>query len=130
MVRSLANVILKKVWARLLLLRQRLLQEEENTRKQNESRQENLLADLALSAKEQIQNQVEKDLDPRLDILLAKKVKPQAMRKKESVMKKERHVKLGSNFQIAKAAKMQFKSSDPQDEDTPADNDSTLFKFA
>ena len=50
MVRSLANVILKKEWARLVLLRQRLLQKEENTKKQKESRQEKLLADLALSA--------------------------------------------------------------------------------
>ena len=50
MVRSLANVILEKVWDRLLLLRQRLLQKEENTKKQKESRQEKLLADLALSA--------------------------------------------------------------------------------
>ena len=47
-----------------------MLQEEENTRKQKGSRQENLLEDLALSAKEQIQNQVEKDLEPRLDMLL------------------------------------------------------------
>ena len=97
MVQSLANVILKKVWARLLLLRQRLLQEEENPRKQKESRQENLLADLALSAQEQTQNQVGKDLEPRLDMLLAQKVKPQAMRKKEPVAKKERNVKFGSN---------------------------------
>ena len=72
MVRSLANVILKKVWARLLLLRQKLLQEED-TKKQKESRQENLLADLDFSAKEQIQIQVGKDLEPRLDILLAQK---------------------------------------------------------
>ena len=40
------------------------------------------MADLALSAKEQIANQVEKDLEPKLDLLLAQKVKPQAMRKK------------------------------------------------
>ena len=89
MVRSLANVLLKKVWAKLLLFRQRLLQEEENSKKQKQSRQENLLAILALSAKEQIQNQVEKKLEPKLDMLLAQKVKPQAMRKKEAVAKKE-----------------------------------------
>ena len=56
MVRSLANVILLRVWAKLLLLRQRAIQEEENSKKQKESRQENLLANLALSAAEQIQN--------------------------------------------------------------------------
>ena len=76
MVRSLANVILKRVWARLLLLRERSIQEEQNTKKQKEQRQEKLMADLALSAREQIQHQVEKDLEPRLDILLAQKVKP------------------------------------------------------
>ena len=89
MVRSLANVKLKKVWARLLLLRQRVLQEEENTKKQKENRQESLMADLALSAKEQIANQVEKDLEPKLDLLLAQKVKPQAMRRKDSVFLKK-----------------------------------------
>ena len=55
MVRSLANVMLKKVWARLLLLRHRALQEEENTKKQKESWQESLMADLALSAQEKFQ---------------------------------------------------------------------------
>ena len=39
MVRSLANVTPKKVWARLLLLRQRSIQEEENSKKQKESNQ-------------------------------------------------------------------------------------------
>ena len=51
----------------------KMLKEEENTKTQKERRQENLLADLAFSAKEQIQNQVEKDLKPKLDELLAKK---------------------------------------------------------
>ena len=78
MVRSLAILILKKVWAKLLLLRQRSIQDEENSKKQKESRQENLLANLALSAREQIQNQVEKDL-PKLDMFLAQRVKPHAM---------------------------------------------------
>ena len=76
MVRSLANVFPKKVWAKLLVLRQKLLKEEENPRKQKESRQENLMADLAISAKEQIQNQVEKYLEPKLDELLARKSNP------------------------------------------------------
>ena len=52
------------------------------------------------------------------------------MRKKEPVAKKERNVKFGSNSQNAKAVKQQFKRSDPQDEDNPVDNESTLFKFA
>ena len=50
MVRSLANVVLKKVWAKLLLLRQKSIQDEENSKKQKESCQENILANLALSA--------------------------------------------------------------------------------
>ena len=64
LVRSLANVILKKVWAKLLLLRQRSIQKEENSKKQKEGHQESLLANLALSACEQIQKQVEEDLEP------------------------------------------------------------------
>ena len=73
---------------------------------------------------------MEKDLEPRLDMLLAQKVKPQAMRNKEPVAKKERHGKFGSNTQKSTAARKQFKRSDPQDEDNPVDNESTFFKFA
>ena len=64
----------------------------------------------ALSAKEQIQNQVEKDLEPTQDMLLAQKVKPQAMRKKEPVLKKERNVKYGHTSNVARK---QTKRSDP-----------------
>ena len=126
MVRSLANVVLKKVWARLLL-RQRALQEEENTRKQKESGQESLMADLALSAKQQISNQVEKDLEPKLDLLLAQKVKPQAMRKKETAFKKERNVKYGH---ISNVARKQSKRSNLEFQDHPVENESTLVRFA
>ena len=69
-----------------------------NSKKQKESRQESLLANLALSAREQIQSQVEKDLEPKLDMLLAQKVKPQAVRK-EPVAKKEQHFKFISTAQ-------------------------------
>jgi hypothetical protein len=79
LIRSLANVILKKVWAKLLLLRDRSIKDEENAKKQKESCQESLLVDHAISACEQIQTQVERDLEPKLEMLLAQKVKPQAM---------------------------------------------------
>ena len=69
------------------------------------------MADLALSAREQIQNQVERDLQPRLDMLLAQKVKPQAMRKKEPVAKKQRNVKYGHPKNVAQ---MHSKRSDPE----------------
>ena len=71
MVRSLANVIFKRIWVKLLLLREKALLEEANTKKQKEERQEKQMANLALSASEQIQQQVEKDLEPKLDKLLA-----------------------------------------------------------
>ena len=54
MVRSLANVILKKVWPKLIILRQKLLKEEEISKKQKESRQEKMRVELTLSAEEQI----------------------------------------------------------------------------
>ena len=129
LVRSLANVILKKVWAKLLLLRQRSIQDEENSKKQKESRQESLLANLALSAREQIQKQVEEDLEPKLDMLLAQKVKPQAMRK-EPVAKKEQYFKFRSNVQHTPVARQQFIRADPHSEDYPVDSESTLSKFA
>ena len=82
MVRSLANVILKKVWAMhtLIILRQKLLKEEENSKKQKESRQDMLMAELALSAQDQIHNHMDKSLEPKPDKILAKKVKPNAMK--------------------------------------------------
>ena len=42
------------------------------------------MADLALSAKGQIHNQMDKSLKPKLDKLLARKVKPNAMQIKKS----------------------------------------------
>ena len=60
---------------------------------------------VALSTKEQIQNQVEKDLQPKLDELLARKVKPNAMQNKKKAIKKERNVKFSSSFQKSKLIK-------------------------
>ena len=88
MVRSLANVILRRVWVQLLLLRQKTLQEETNARRQKEERQVKQMAKLAMSAKEQIQLQVEQEIEPKLEQLLALKIKPHAIRKKE---KGEKH---------------------------------------
>ena len=85
------------------------------------------MADLALSAKEQIEKQVEKDLEPKLDILLAQKVKPQAMRKKEPVFRKERNVKYGQSSNVARK---QSKRTDPEFQKHPVDKESTLFRFA
>ena len=93
-------------------LRQRSIQEEENSKKQKESSQEDLLANLASSAREQIQNQVEKDLEPKLDILLAQKVEPQETQKKESIAKKERNVEFRSISYNTNAARQQSKRSD------------------
>jgi hypothetical protein len=72
---------------------------------------------------------VEKDLEPKLDMLLAQKVKPQAMRK-EPVAKKERNIKVGSPAHNVHVARQQLKRADPQFEDYPVDSESTLSKFA
>ena len=60
MVRSLFNVIFKRIWAKLILLRQRVLKMEENSRKQKEDNQDRKMAEMGLSATEQIQKQVDK----------------------------------------------------------------------
>ena len=73
MVRSLANVIFKKIWARLVLLRQRYLKTEENTMLQKELSQARKMSELAVSASEQIHQKVEKILEPKLDELLSRK---------------------------------------------------------
>ena len=62
MTRSLANVIFMRIWARLVLLRQRGLKTEEKSRKQKEENQDRKMADMGLSATEQIQKQVDKSL--------------------------------------------------------------------
>ena len=80
MTRSLANVIFKRIWARLVLLRQRAMKMEENSRKQKEENQDRKMADMGLSATEQIQKQVDKSLEPKLEELLAKKVKTTALK--------------------------------------------------
>ena len=56
MTQSLANVILKKSVGQVVNPETELLKEEENSKRQKENHQENLMMDLALSAKEQIHN--------------------------------------------------------------------------
>ena len=87
------------------------------------------MAKLAMSAKEQIQLQVEQEIEPKLEQLLAQKIKPHAIRKKEKeefVFRKERNVKKKpSNIR----SKKQFKTV-PEVQGKPEDNASSLFKFA
>ena len=45
-----------------------MMKAEENARKQKEGRQERMMADLAVSATEQIHKQVDKSLGPKLDM--------------------------------------------------------------
>ena len=82
MVRSLANVIFKKIWLRLIVLRQRMLKTEEHVRKQKEDLQEKKMSEIAMSAADQINQRVEKMLEPKIDLLLSKKVKVQALKTK------------------------------------------------
>ena len=89
MIRSLANVIFKKVWAKLMVLKERQFKQEENTRLQKEMNQERKLSEITLSAAEQIQLQVDKSLEPKLEVLLAQKVRMSALKIKPS--KKEKN---------------------------------------
>jgi len=116
MVRSLANVILRRIWVQLLLLREKTLHEEANALRQKEVRQEKQMASLAMSAREQIQQQVEKEMEPKLELLLAQQVKPHAIRKKENkepVFRKERNVKRKSS-NITSATKSNLKRRNPK----------------
>ena len=70
MVRSVANVILTRVWARSSILRQELIADKEN-----------IVAELALSSKDQmIYMHIGSNLEPKLDVLLAKKKKPNLLK--------------------------------------------------
>ena len=77
------------------------------------------MARLAMSAREQIQQQVEKEMEPKFDLLLAQKVKPHAIRKrenKEPVFKKERNIKRKSSNTPSSASiptKKLFKKDGP-----------------
>jgi len=68
--------------------------QDENSRQQKEDHQEMKMMEMGLSAKEQIQKQVDKSLEPKLEILLAKKVKTNALKTKPT--KKDRHYKFKS----------------------------------
>ena len=54
MIRSLANVIFKKIWLRLVVLRQRMLKTVEHAMRQKEISQDRKLSELAVSAAEQM----------------------------------------------------------------------------
>ena len=76
------------------------------------------MASLAMSATEQIQQQVEKEMEPKLELLLAQQVKPHAIRKKENkepVFRKERNsnVKRKSS-NITSATKSNLKRRNPK----------------
>ena len=58
------NVVLKKVRVKLVLLRLKLITEAEK------------MAELAMSAKDQITKQMDSSLKPKIEVLLAKKAKP------------------------------------------------------
>ena len=71
-------------------------------------------------------------MEPRLHLLLAKKVKPHAIRKKERkepVVKKERNIKFKPS-NIQSATKRQSKKTEPEKQGKPEDNASSLFRFA
>ena len=85
MVRSLASVILKKVSAKLVVLKERKEKQEENTKLQKEEYQERKLSEMAMSASEQIQLQVDRSLEPKLEVLLAKKIRPTALKTKPAI---------------------------------------------
>ena len=83
------------------------------------------MTELAAPATEQIQKQVEKSLEPKLDMLLARKVKINAFKTKP--LKREQHYKLKS---YSSKSKEQFAKMEPQMRDHSIDSGSTLAKFA
>ena len=92
---------------------------EENSRKQKEDNQDRKMAEMGLSATEQIQKQVDKSLEPKLEKLLARKVKTTALKTKPK--KKDQHYKFNPKEQFAK------KESHARDHSV--DSESTLAKI-
>ena len=98
-----------------------MLKTEENAMRQKEDLQDRKMSELAMSAADQINQRVEKILEPKIDFLLSKKVKVQALKTKPQ--KKEQHYKFKNTMRehIAK---------EPQIRDHSVDSESTLAKFA
>jgi len=125
MVRSLANVIFKKTWAKLVVLKEQKSKQEENTRLQKEEYHERKLGEMAMSATEQIQLQVDKSLEPKLEVLLAKKVRTSALKTKPS--KKEQHYKFSTQ---SSNTREHFAKKETRRREHSDDTESILAKFA
>ena len=102
-----------------------MMKQEENSRAQKEEHQDKKMNEMAMSATEQIQRQVDKSLEPKLEVLLAKKVRTYALKTKSN--KQEQHYKLKSNSsntreQIAKKETLSW--------DHSVDTECTLAKFS
>ena len=89
-----------------------------------ESDQDRKMTELAASATERIQKQVDKKLEPKLDVLLVKKVKISALKPKPN--KKDQHYKLKSYSSKSKAHFAKMESLRYHS----VDSESTLAKFA
>ena len=118
---SLANVILKKVWGKLITMKERKEKQERNTQLQKEEYQDRKLSEMAMSAAEQIQLQVDRSLEPKLEVLLAKKIRPTALKSKPS--KKEQHYKFSS--QTSKT-KEQFEKMETRQREHPDNSEFIL----
>ena len=88
---------------------------------QNEASQERKLSELAMSAAEQINQRVEKILEPNLELLLTQK--GQGKRLKNQTIQKEQHYKL-------KQTAREQNAKEPQIRDNSVDSGSTLANFA
>ena len=125
MIRSLANVIFKKVWAKLMVLKERQFKQDDNTKFQKEMNQERKLSDMTLSATEQIQHQVDKSLEPKLEVLLAQKVRTSALKIKPP--KKEKNYKFSPH---SSKTKEHFANRETRQREHSDDSESILAKFA
>jgi hypothetical protein len=76
---------------------------EANSRKQKEDNKDRKMAEMGLSATEKIQKQVDKSLEPKLEKLLARKVKTNALKTKPN-----RDHSVDSESTLAKFAQQKF----------------------
>ena len=126
MVRSLASVILKKIWAKLIVLKQRQTKQEENTRLQKEDYQDRKLSDMTLLATKQIQLQVDKSLEPKLEVLLAQKVQTTALKTKP--FRKEQTFNVKFNTQSSNTRE-HFAKKETRQREHSDESESILAKF-
>ena len=111
--------------AKLVVLKEQ--NQSKNTRLQKEEYHERKFSEMAMPATEQIQLQVDKSLEPKLEVLLAQKVRTTALKTKP--FRKEQTFNLKFNTQSSNTRE-HFAKKETRQREHSDNSESILAKFA